>query len=625
MASVIKIKRSEVSGNPSVLGAGELAYSALPDNGVNGGDRLYIGSGTETDGNAVNHVVIGGKFFTDMLDHTKGALTANSAIVVDSNSKIDVINVDNITIDGNGITSTDLNGDITITPNGSGRTVVTNLFIGGNSITEFVQDITGGQLVAGEGIDITYNDSDGTSTIDAEIATASNLGVASFDAGDFVVLSGAVSIKDAGVGNVQLENDSVTFGTTEVELGSSSTSLAGLTSLDVDELNLNDGTISNTQLNGSVTLAPNGTGTVDVSNKRITSVAAPTSPTDAANKEYVDDVAQGLHALPAAEAATTTDLNATFNSGANTLTGNSNGAIVIDTVTLSVGDNLLVKDQTNAWENGSYVVTQTGDGTSPFILTRCDFCDETSEVPGAFEFVTAGSTYGNTGWVATVPDGFTLNATDGSGDITWVQFSGAGTFTAGDGLVLDGTEFNVVGTADRISVTADSIDISATYAGQNTITTLGTITTGTWEGSIVDPTYGGTGVNNGSSTITIGGNLTVTGAFSTEFTVTANTSVTLPNSGTLATLDGTEALSNKTITASSIGSSNPSTGAFTTLSASGLVTFTDTTETDATNTGALVVGGGVGVGKSLYVGLDLVGSGASTSSLDGFEIDGGTY
>lgn len=74
MASIIRIKRSELSGNPAVLGAGELAYSALQDNGSNGGDRLYIGTGTETAGNAVNHVVIGGKYFTDQVN----AATANN-------------------------------------------------------------------------------------------------------------------------------------------------------------------------------------------------------------------------------------------------------------------------------------------------------------------------------------------------------------------------------------------------------------------------------------------------------------------------------------------------------------------------------------------------------------------
>jgi hypothetical protein len=124
MASIVRIKRSEVSGNPSTLGQGELAYSSLTDNGVNGGDRLYVGMGTETSGNAVNHVVIGGKYFTDKLDHTPGVLTASSAIIVDSSGKIDNLKVDNIEIDGNAITSTNTNGNIDITPNGSGSVVL---------------------------------------------------------------------------------------------------------------------------------------------------------------------------------------------------------------------------------------------------------------------------------------------------------------------------------------------------------------------------------------------------------------------------------------------------------------------------------------------------------------------
>lgn len=732
MASTIRIKRSETAGAPASLKVGELAYSNADPISVAGGGRLYVGvGGVDSEGNANGQVIIGGKFFTDMLDHGKGTLTPDSALIVDSNSKIDVLNVDNITINGNSITSTNSNGDIVITPDGSGKTVVSNLFIGSDSITEFIQDVTGGQLIAGEGIDITYDDNAGTTTIDAEIATTSNRGVASFEDDDFVLASGAVSladtvvktistdsgtltpashsfsilggegmnvthaganitvtgedatssnkgiasfssddfavtsgavtIKTGGVTNAQLANDSITIGSTTIALGATSTTLEGVTNFTVDNLNLNSNTITATNTNGSVVLIPDGTGTVDVSSKRITSVAAPTDPTDAANKEYVDEVAQGLHALPSAEAATTADLNATYNSGTNTLTGNANGALVVDGYTLLVGENVLVKDQANAWENGSYVVVNTGDGSNPFVITRCDFCNETSEVPGAFEFVTAGSVYGNTGWVATVPDGFTLNATDGSGDITWVQFSGAGTFTAGNGLELDGTEFNVllsttggleftgsnevglkanvggaglvntdgvldvVGTTNRISVTADAIDIASTYVGQTSITTLGTIGTGTWQGSVISPTYGGTGVDNGSSTFTLGGNVEFSGAFSATLTVTGATSVTLPTTGTLATLAGTETLTNKTINNSDIGTANPGTGAFTTLGASGLVTFTDTSEASSVSTGTLVVGGGVGIAKSLYVGLDIVGTGVETSSISGFDIDGGTY
>jgi len=81
----------------------------------------------------------------------------------------------------------------------------------------------------------------------------------------------------------------------------------------------------------------------------------------------------------------------------------------------------------------------------------------------------------------------------------------------------------------------------------SSLTSVGTITSGTWQGTVVSPTYGGTGVNNGSSTITVGGNVTYSGAYTQTFTATGNTSVTLPTSGTLSTLAGTETLSNKTL------------------------------------------------------------------------------
>jgi hypothetical protein len=120
MASIIRIKRSSTNGNPATLGAGELAYSALSGTIINGGDRLYIGMGTETNGNAANHVVIGGKYFTDMLDHATGTLTADSAVLVDTNKKIDEWNVDNLTLNGNTISSTDTNGNILLDPAGTG-------------------------------------------------------------------------------------------------------------------------------------------------------------------------------------------------------------------------------------------------------------------------------------------------------------------------------------------------------------------------------------------------------------------------------------------------------------------------------------------------------------------------
>ena len=115
MSSIIKIKRSGVTGSPSALGSGELAYSYYSGSG---GDRLYIGTGTENEsGEAQNLAVIGGKYFTDMLDHTAGTTTASSAIITDANNAISELTVDNITLDGNTIATS--SGNLTLNPTGS--------------------------------------------------------------------------------------------------------------------------------------------------------------------------------------------------------------------------------------------------------------------------------------------------------------------------------------------------------------------------------------------------------------------------------------------------------------------------------------------------------------------------
>ena len=82
----------------------------------------------------------------------------------------------------------------------------------------------------------------------------------------------------------------------------------------------------------------------------------------------------------------------------------------------------------------------------------------------------------------------------GTSAITFEQFSGAGQIDAGNGLTKSGNTINAVGTADKITVSADAITIATTYVGQNSITTLGTITTGTWNGSTLGSAYGGTGL-----------------------------------------------------------------------------------------------------------------------------------
>jgi hypothetical protein len=109
MANTIKIKRSSSTAAPSTISAGELAYSESSK-------KLFYGAIAGSNA----YQTIGGKLYTDMLDHTAGTLTASSGIIVDSNSKIDVLNVDNITLNTNTISTTDSNGDLVLDPQGTG-------------------------------------------------------------------------------------------------------------------------------------------------------------------------------------------------------------------------------------------------------------------------------------------------------------------------------------------------------------------------------------------------------------------------------------------------------------------------------------------------------------------------
>jgi len=119
MSTIIQIKRNSGTTAPTTsdLVVGEMAYAYDASNdGASG--KLYIEAVNSS--SAADIHIIGGKYYTDLLDHTKGTVTANSALLVDSNKKLNELLVDNITIDGNDISSTDSNGNITLTPNGTG-------------------------------------------------------------------------------------------------------------------------------------------------------------------------------------------------------------------------------------------------------------------------------------------------------------------------------------------------------------------------------------------------------------------------------------------------------------------------------------------------------------------------
>ena len=525
MAQVIKIKRSTTTATPSTLAAGELAYS---DNS----DKLFIGAPADS---AV--IAIGGKLYVDMLDHTAGTLTADSAIVVDSNSKIDQLKTANLTLGANALTSgsgdidlvvaagaaldidagtinldtqatefsliddsataltisegannyltfdtrnaqekivfnkqihvgniaangyslplTDgTSGQALITDGAGGvtfTTISTELDIAGDTGTDTISLITDTfTFTGGEGIDTAVTNN--TLTITAETATSSNLGVASFDATDFTVTAGAVAA------------NAITLGTSSLNLGETTLTLAGLQQLDVDNVQIDGNTISTTDANGNLILSPNGTGVVNVPSGYKDRTQFGTN--SLVTKEYVDALKQSLDIKDSVKVATTADLGATYNNGAGTLTNaGANAALSIDTISLSAGDRVLVKDQSSQAENGIYTVTTVGDGTTPWVLTRAEDADESAELTGGvFTFVEDGSANADNGYVFTHNGAPTLGTTS----LPVSQFSGAGQIIAGDALSKTGNTLNVNDDNITLEISSDALrikGISATAAG----------------------------------------------------------------------------------------------------------------------------------------------------------------
>ncbi len=186
-----------------------------------------------------------------------------------------------------------------------------------------------------------------------------------------------------------------------------------------------------------------------------------------ATKTYVDNTAAGIVAKPSVLGATVSNVTGTYYNGPNddgvgaTLTHDSNGAFPSTAggaTGWAVGKGILLKNQTDKKQNGRYFVSNMGSVSTPYVLTRCGYCDEADEIPGAYIFVQDG-THAGTGWIQIVADPATFAV--GYDNIDVFQFSGAGTYLGGDGLVLTDNTFNV-GTASnaRIVVNADNIDLA---------------------------------------------------------------------------------------------------------------------------------------------------------------------
>ena len=474
MATVIQIKRSSATSAPATLKLGELAYTYGTGSQANLGDRIFIGEGgVDGNGDANNISVIGGQYFTDMLDHVAGTLTASGAVLVDTNKAVDEFIVGNNASAGGQIKFNEgtNNGSSFIglkAPNNVTTTTTFTLPDGDGSAGQFMKTDGGGNLsfsTVNQFIDLAGDTGTDTYNTAETLTFAGGSGMATVVTDNNVeiqatALTNANLSGTAGITNANLANPATTLGSSTLTLGATETDLAGLTSIVIDDITINGQAITTTAANKDIQMTPHGTGTVIVPSGYEDRAGFQNQ--SLANKAYVDQVAQGLDTKPSCRLGTTANLSATYSNGTAgvgaTLTASSNGALSLDGSTPSVADRILVKNQTSASENGIYTVTTVGDGSTAFVLTRATPEDQPSELSGgAFVFVEEGSIGSNNGYTFT----HTGQPTFGTTDLDVAQFSGAGQITAGAGLVKDGNTIDTNPDNSSIEVAGDQLRVKA--------------------------------------------------------------------------------------------------------------------------------------------------------------------
>jgi hypothetical protein len=326
----------------------------------------------------------------------------------------------------------------------------------------------------------------------------------------------------------------------------------------------------------------------------VTLNADPVNNLEAATKQYVDAVAQGLNVHPASRVATTGNVD---------LSNALEAGDVVDGVTLVAGDRVLVKSQSTTSQNGIYVVQASGAA-----VRAADFDTPTEIVPGDFTFVTSGSTYSNTGWVQTA-----TVTTVGTSPIVFEQFSGAGTYQAGNGLTLTGNSFSIDTsiTADLnsgqtltnktlTSPTITTPTVSGLYLSDNNIVIEGTNDTHETTLTFTDPTQDNTiTFKNATGTVAFTGDIeTAVDGFGNAVTGGTGISASYASTSNILTITNTDLGSSQNIfknvvvgATTIVADQNDDTLTFTAGSGIGLTAASTSDTITIDNTGVLSITG----------------------------------
>ena len=466
------------SGTITLQGASQIV------GGTFGGSGITLG-GSQTDifqnrgGNVTVQVGAGGTIANTWTFAQNGSFTSPGNITTTANANVGNLNT---------------GGVVAATGNVSGG----NLTTGG--VVAATGNVSGGNLTTGGVVAATGNVSGGNLTTAGALSVTGNANVGNLGTGGLITATGNVSggnLTTGGIVNATGNIVSSANVVTDLIVGKTSSV-----------------TITATGSNQNVNLVPTGTGTVNVGNFIISNVQTPVNDFDAATKKYVDDVAQGLNIHDAVQAATPNTLavitggTITYNNGASgvganlTTTGSFN---LIDGVNVqTAGTRILVKNEANAVYNGIYT------WSNATVITRATDYNTVPEVEaGDFVFCNGGTLYDNTGWVQTSSP--TAIGTAGN-TIEFTQFSGAGTYTAGTGLALNGSVFSIANT----TVTAGAYgngDYNATFTvnGQGQLTAAANVAITANAANLTGTTLASTIVNSSLTSVGTLTSLAVTG------------------------------------------------------------------------------------------------------------------